>query len=87
VIIHDRNGETREIEADFGPIVRATKQLQYRLGVEIKLAPFKTWCRANLQPGWYVAQRPDFMGGGHILFLEDDQDYDIVVIGWGPEKK
>ena len=87
MIIHDRNGETREIEADFGPIVRATKQLQYRIRIGTKHGPFKEWCRVNLQPGWYVAHRPEFMGGGHILFLEDDQDFDVVVLGWGPEQK
>ncbi len=69
-----------------GVIEKAVRQKEYLLPAtaEAKEGDFRAWCRANLQPGWYVTKRPGFMGGGSVLFVNDEMDIDLVTIGWGP---
>lgn len=69
-----------------GVIEKAVRQKEYLLPdtAKAKKNDFRAWCRANLQPGWYVTERPGFMGGGSVLFVNDEMDIDLVTIGWGP---
>ena len=82
--------DVRQLDGDtIGPITKAVRQKEYLLPDEAvnKKARFREWCRANLQPGWYVTERPGFMGGGSILFVNDEMDIDLATIAWGPQAR